>query len=165
MMTTETPLTRRFAAPSPRAAGRGATTFPSPRVRGEGGPFAREARAQGRLRADEGLHRWLVLIAAAMFSVSAFAQTVTVGSIGAQCGQSVSVPVSIDNVSGLLSLEFRVAIDPSLTLSNVTAGTLTSSFSVSSEVVAGQVRVAVGAGKPGSGGGTEGGVNVKLAAS
>ena len=71
------------------------------------------------------MKRILVTIVLALAAASAVAQTVSVGTINGQCGQSVSVPVSIDNVSGLLSLEFRVAIDPSITSTNVAAGTLT----------------------------------------
>ena len=44
-------------------------------------------------------------------AVAANAQTVTVGSDVGQCGQTLSVPISIDTVPGLLSLEFRIAYD------------------------------------------------------
>ena len=100
------------------------------------------------------MKRIVVTIVLALATVSAVAQTVSVGTINGQCGQSVSVPVSIDSVSGLLSLEFRAAIDPSITSTSVAAGTLTSSFAISSNVVGGQLRVAMASGTPVSGGGT-----------
>jgi len=83
------------------------------------------------------------------------AQTVTIGTSAAQCGQSVSVPVTIDNTSGLLSVEFRVSYDTTLlTMSNVTVGTLTSGFALSSNIVSGQLRIAMASGTPVSGAGT-----------
>src|ERR1051326_28035 len=96
------------------------------------------------------------------------AQTVTLGTSAAQCGQSVSVPVTIDNVSGLLSVEVRVPYDTTLlTMSNVTVGSLTSGFALSSNIVNGQLRVAMASGTPVSGGGTVANIffNVNAAAS
>lgn len=83
------------------------------------------------------------------------AQIVSVGSTAGQCGQTVSVPVTIDAVSGLLSLEFRVAYDAArLAPASVTAGPLTSGFSVSNNASAGVLRVAMASGTPVSGAGT-----------
>ncbi len=96
-----------------------------------------------------------ILLFALLIASSAAAQTVTAGSGSGQCGQSVSVPVSIDSVSGLLSLEFRVAYDTArLTPGTVTGGALTSGFSVSSNAIGGVLRVAMAMGTPVSGSGT-----------
>src|SRR5438552_3015842 len=100
------------------------------------------------------MKRAILAAVLALVAASAVAQTVSVGSSNGQCGQSVTVPVSIDSVSGLLSLEFRMAIDPAVTVTNVAAGTLTSTFAVSSNVVGGQLRVAMATGSPVSGSGT-----------
>jgi hypothetical protein len=95
------------------------------------------------------------LLVALIVSTALPAQTVTIGTSAAQCGQSVSVPVSIDNVSGLLSLEFRVSYDRTmLTMSNVTAGSVTSGFALSSNVAGGQLHVAMASGTPAGGAGT-----------
>src|SRR5207247_7529979 len=96
-------------------------------------------------------HPALVFLAAAV----ANAQTVTVGNSSGQCGQAVSVPVTIDSVSGMLSLELRIAYDAArVTPGAVTAGALTSGFSLSSNATGGVLHVAMASGTPVSGGGT-----------
>ncbi|MEA2238881.1 MAG: Cohesin domain [Thermoanaerobaculia bacterium] len=96
----------------------------------------------------------LLFLISLTISTAAFGQTVTVGSPSAHCGQQVNVPVTIDSVSGMLSLEFHIAYDAArLTSPAVTAGSLTSSFSVSSNVSGGVLRVAMASGSPVSGGG------------
>ena len=88
-------------------------------------------------------------------ALSASAQTVIVGSPSAHCGQQVSVPVTVDSVSGMLALEFRIAYDPALlSAPAATAGSLTSGFSISSNASGGTLRVAMASGTPVSGGGT-----------
>src|SRR5438034_665305 len=99
------------------------------------------------------------------FAAVANAQTVTVGSAGAQCGQTVSIPVSIDAVSGMLSLEFRIAYDTArVTPGAVTAGALTSGFSISSNAAGGVLHVAMASGTPVSGNGTVANVSFAAAA-
>ena len=99
-------------------------------------------------------------------TTSAFAQTVSVGSPSAHCGQQVTVPVTVDSVSGMLSVEFRIAYDTTrLSAPVVTAGSLTSNFSVSSNVSAGVLRVAMASGTPVTGGGTVGNVSFSAASS
>ena len=89
------------------------------------------------------------------FACGAIAQTVSVGSASGQCGQSVNVPVSIDSVSGLLSLEFRIAYDPArLTPTSVTVGSLTSGFALSFNAAGGVLSVAMATGSAVSGSGT-----------
>jgi hypothetical protein len=105
-----------------------------------------------------------------LFSVAAAAgaQTVSVGSPSGRCGQSVTVPVSIDSASGLLSVEFRIAFDnAALTVANVTPGTLTSNFALSQNAGGNSLRVAMASGTPVSGSGTIANVtfNVGAAAS
>lgn len=96
----------------------------------------------------------LIFIVVAV-TTGAAAQTLSVGSPSAHCGQQLTVPVTIDSVSGMLSLEFRVAYDTTqLTSTSVTAGSLTSGFSVSSNASGGVLRVAMASGTPVSGGGT-----------
>jgi hypothetical protein len=93
---------------------------------------------------------WIIFLATA-----ATAQTVSVGTTSAQCGAATSVPVTIDNVSGMLSLEFRIAYDPvRLMPTSITAGTLTSGFSISSNPAGGVLRVAMASGSAVSGGGS-----------
>jgi hypothetical protein len=96
-----------------------------------------------------------IFLLAILYAAAASAQTVTVGSSSGQCGQMVSIPVTIDVVSGMLSLEFRVAYDTArLTPGAVTAGALTSGFSISSNATGGVLHVAMASGSPLSGGGT-----------
>src|SRR5881394_3544771 len=90
-----------------------------------------------------------------LLAMTAGAQTVTVGSGSGQCGQTVSLPVTIDAVAGMLALEFRIAYDTArLTPLSVTAGSLTSGFSISSNAVGGVLRVAMASGTAASGGGS-----------
>jgi hypothetical protein len=99
-------------------------------------------------------------------AASASAQTVSAGSGSGQCGQTLSIPVSVDAVSGMLALEFRVAYDTArLTPGTVTAGTLTSGFSISSNVTGGVLRVAMASGTPVSGGGAVANIAFTAAAS
>ena len=95
----------------------------------------------------------LSLLLLFLVAATAGAQTVSVGAPAGHCGQSVTVPVSIDSVSGMLSVEFRIAFDnAALTVASVTAGTLTSSFATSSNVTGGNsLRVAMASGSPVSG--------------
>jgi len=99
-------------------------------------------------------------------ATTAGAQTVSVGAPAGRCGQSVTVPVSIDNVSGLLSVELRIAFDnAALTVANVAPGTLTSGFATSSNVVGGNsLRIAMASGSPVSGSGTIANVTFNVAA-
>lgn len=94
----------------------------------------------------------LFLIAIVAASASAFAQTVSVGSASAHCGQQVTVPVTINSASGMLSLEFRIGYDATqLTSPVVTAGALASGFSISQNASNGVLRVALASGTPVSG--------------
>src|SRR5205814_10446501 len=94
-----------------------------------------------------------LFVLALFLTVTANAQTVTVGSNSGQCGQTVSIPVTIDAVSGMLSLELRIAYDTArVTPGAVTAGSLTSGFSVSSNAAGGVLHVAMASGTPVSGG-------------
>src|SRR5260370_3495887 len=86
----------------------------------------------------------LVILSSFFLAATAAAQTVSVGTTSTQCGQAISVPVTIDNVSGMLSLEFRIAYDPArLTPTSVAAGTLTTGFSISSNPAGGVLLVAM----------------------
>src|SRR5712692_1547958 len=90
----------------------------------------------------------------AAVAAAANAQTVTVGSVSVHCGDQIEVPVTVDSVSGMLSLEFRVAYDTArLTFTNAATGALTSGFSLSSNASGGVLRVAMASGTPVSGGG------------
>jgi len=117
---------------------------PSPRSRGEGGR-----------RPGEGRHSPMIVLLLLFVAATATAQTLSVATPAARCGQSVTVPVSIDSVSGLLSVEFRIAFDnASLTVANVAPGTLTSNFALSSNPTANSLRVAMASGTAVSGSGT-----------
>lgn len=106
---------------------------------------------------------FISLIAIAISS-AAWAQTVSVASPAAHCGQQVNVPVSVDSVSGMLSIEFRIPYDATHLLSpTVTAGSLTSGFSVSSNASGGVLRVAMASGTPVSGGGTVANISFSVA--
>jgi hypothetical protein len=106
----------------------------------------------------------LLFLVVFAISTTAVAQTVTVGSPSAHCGQQITVPVTVDSVSGMLSIEFRIAYDTArLTSPSVTAGSLTSSFSVSSNVSGGVLRVAMASGSPVSGGGTVANISFNVA--
>src|SRR5205814_2291268 len=88
-------------------------------------------------------------------ALTAGAQTVTVSNANGRCGQRVTVPLSIDNASGMLSLEFRIAYDTNLlAIADVTAGTLTSNFAMSWNATGGVLHVAMASGTPVSGAGT-----------
>jgi len=98
-------------------------------------------------------------------AAAAAAQSVSVATQTGRCSQSVAVPVSIDAASGMLSLEFRIAFDTTaLTVSNVSAGTLTSSFALSSNVVGNSLRIAMASGTPVSGSGTVANVTFTIGA-
>jgi hypothetical protein len=106
----------------------------------------------------------LLFLVLFVISTSAAAQTVTVGSPSAHCGQQLNVPVTIDSASGMLSLEFHLAYDTTrLTSPSVTAGSLTSSFSVSSSVSGNVLRVAMASGSPVSGGGVVANISFTVA--
>jgi cohesin domain-containing protein len=107
----------------------------------------------------------IIFLFSFLFACSALAQTVSVSNAAAQCGQSVQVPASIDSVSGLLSLEFRIAYDTSrVTPGNVTAGSLTSGFALSSNASGGVLSIAMASGSPVSGSGNVANITFNVAA-
>jgi hypothetical protein len=82
------------------------------------------------------------------------AQTVSVGSVTAQCGQSVTVPVTISSATGMLALEFRVSwTSPALTFTGATTGSRTSSFALTHHQSGNSLRVAMASGTAASGSG------------
>ncbi|MCM2314525.1 MAG: cohesin domain-containing protein [Thermoanaerobaculia bacterium] len=99
-----------------------------------------------------------VTFALALTFVAAFeagAQTLSVGSVSARCGQTIQMPVTMSGASGLLALEFRLYYDASkLTLNSVVAGSLTSGFSLASNGGPGSVKVAMATGSGVSGSGS-----------
>jgi hypothetical protein len=82
-------------------------------------------------------------------------QTVSAGSPAARCGATVDVPVTVDEVAGMVAIELRLDYDASkLTAKSVVAGDLTRDFQVASNLKAeGLVRIAMAAGRAVSGSG------------
>ena len=90
-----------------------------------------------------------------LLAVPARATTMTVASVTGQCGSQVTVPVSVDSVSGMLALEFSISYDSSkLTFSDATVGTLTNGFTISSHATGGVLKVAMASGSDVSGSGS-----------
>ncbi|MCG3190927.1 MAG: hypothetical protein DIJKHBIC_00150 [Thermoanaerobaculia bacterium] len=115
--------------------------------------------------------RLALAIPAALLLLPAFQQaraaTLTVASVSASCGSQVTVPVTIDSVSGLLAAQFQVAYDPSrLTPGNpaAAAGILTAGFSISSNASGGAITIAMASGTAISGSGTVALLNFTVAA-
>lgn len=89
-----------------------------------------------------------------LFAGPALAQSVTVGSVSVECGQSAQVSVSIESTSGLLAVQFDIAYDAALLqVSNVQTGSVTSGFSIASNISGGVIKIAMASGSPAPPGG------------
>ena len=98
------------------------------------------------------------VLAATLFLLIAcpvLGQTVTVGSPAARCGTTVEVPITVDDVTGMLAFELRLDYDASkLVAQSVVSGDLTRDFQVASNLKAGGlVRIAMASARPVSGSG------------
>ena len=89
-----------------------------------------------------------------LVTLTAAAQTVTVGSKSVKCGQTFDVPVTTSSVSGLEGFRFNVGYDASkLEIKDATKGSLTDDFLVDKNLGANPLLV-LGAGTPVSGSGS-----------
>lgn len=90
-----------------------------------------------------------VLLLAVLSSATATGAGLTVGTASAPCGGQVSIPVTVDDASGLLAVQFRLAFDAAkLTAGAVSTGPITSGFSLSSSASGGVLSVALASGSP-----------------
>jgi len=95
------------------------------------------------------------VVLAALVALPLRGQSVTAGSVRAPCGKTIRVPVTVENVSGLVALEFRLDYDASLlTAKSVMTGDLTTGFHVASNLQSGWAKVAMATGNAVAGGGS-----------
>lgn len=72
----------------------------------------------------------LLLCSALPVSAAGAASTVTVGTVNAQKGQSVSVPITISGNTGICGARFAIAYSQKLKLTGVDRGTAFSSLTM-----------------------------------